>query len=169
MAYAALPLTHLPTSLLISVTALPMYVLYRGWRLGAVKPVVGFFVRCAPGGALGLGLAAIYLVPALTLQDWIPSDTFWTGSYLIEKWLLLTSGLQLGGMIGIITWSAAAYGIAAIGVVVVTSRRSDPQGGRSEAVFWAFVCIVCILLIAGVVPWFWRYRLSPGCSSLGGS
>ena len=32
-------------------------------------------------GAFGLGLASIYLLPALTLQDWIPSDMFWGGYY----------------------------------------------------------------------------------------
>ena len=31
LAYAALPMSHLPTALLISLTALPLYVLYLGW------------------------------------------------------------------------------------------------------------------------------------------
>src|SRR5258708_22156635 len=35
LSYAALPMAHLPTALLISVTVLPMHVLYRGWRLAA--------------------------------------------------------------------------------------------------------------------------------------
>src|SRR5206468_580996 len=66
-AYAGLPMAHLPTSLLISVTVLPLYVLYRGWRLDEPRPALMFFGRCALGGALGLGLAAIYLLPALSL------------------------------------------------------------------------------------------------------
>ena len=156
--YAALPMAHLPTSLLISLTALPMYVLYRGWRLGAAKPAVGFFVRCILGGALGLGLAAIYLAPALTLQDWIPADTFWAGGYRVETWFLLTPARWLPpiDMMLIIAWMAAAYGLAAIGVLVVLAQGGIQPGWRSEAAFWALVCIVCLLLIAGAVPWFWH-------------
>src|SRR5260370_32727445 len=57
VAYAALAMTHLPTALLISVTALPAYVLHLGLRLGAAKPALGFFVRCPLPGARRLWLA----------------------------------------------------------------------------------------------------------------
>src|ERR1700687_1596024 len=56
----------------------------------------------------------------------------------------------------IIAWFAAAYGIAAIGVAAVLAQRNAPQRWCSEASFWTFVCIVCLLLIAGLLPWFWR-------------
>ena len=157
-AYAALPMAHLPTALLISVTALPMYVLYRGWRLGAAKLAAVFFARCALSGALGLGLAAIYLVPALGLQDWIPADMFWVDFYRVESWFFLTPGRWPPpiDMMLIIVSFAAAYGIAAIGVLVVLAQSGRARWWRSEAAFWAFVCIVCLLLIAGVLPWFWQ-------------
>jgi hypothetical protein len=156
--YAALPMAHLPTALLISVTALPMYVLYRGWRIGAAKPAAGFFVRCALGGALGLGLAAIYLVPALALQEWIQAETFWVPFYRVESWFLLTPDRwpRPIDMMQIIASFAAACGIAAIGVVAVMARSGTQRWWRSETTFWAAVCIVCLLLIAGVLPWFWQ-------------
>ena len=158
LAYAALPMAHLPTALLISVTALPLYVLYRGWRLGAAGPALGFFLRCALGGALGLGLAAVYLVPALALQYWIPSDTFWVAYYHVENWFLLTPDRwpQPHDMMRIISWFAAAYGVAAVGVVAVLARDGVRLAWRSEAVFWALACLLCLLLIAGALPWFWR-------------
>jgi hypothetical protein len=157
-AYAALPMAHLPTALLISVTALPMYVLYRGWRLGAAKPAVGFFVRCALSGALGLGLAAVYLIPALSLQKWIPAETFWASYYHVDRWFLFTPQRWPPpiDMMQIIVSFAAAYGIAAIGVVAVLAQSGIERWWRSEAIFWASVCIVCLLLIAGVLPWFWQ-------------
>src|SRR5260370_1027169 len=89
VAYAALPLAHLPTAVLISLTAVPLYVLYRGWRLGGPRAALAFFGRCALGGALGLGLAAIYLLPALSLQHWISSDSFWTKDYQVDRWFLM--------------------------------------------------------------------------------
>jgi hypothetical protein len=59
-------------------------------------------------------------------------------------------------MMRIIAWCAAGYGIAAIGVLVVVSRGGVLQGWRSEAAFWAFVCLMCLLFIAGILPWFWK-------------
>ena len=150
--YAALPMAHLPTSLLISLTVLPLYVLYRGWRLGERSAALAFFARCMLGAALGLGLAAIYLVPALSLQDWIPSDTFWSSDYHVDNWFLLTpqrwpkGGVEMAWIIASI---AAGYALAAVGVLLMAQRRS-------EAAFWAAVSLLCLLLIAGVVPWFWQ-------------
>jgi hypothetical protein len=152
VAYAALPLTHLPTSLLVSLTALPLYVLYRGWRLGERRAALAFFARCAVGGALGLGLAAVYLVPALSLQDWIPADRFWSNDYQVERWFLLTpdrwppAGAE---MAWIIVSFAGGYALAALGVLVLGRWRS-------EAAFWATTSLVCLFLVAGVVPWFWQ-------------
>lgn len=158
VSYAALPMAHLPTALLVSVTALPAYVLYRGWRLGAAGSAAAFFFRCALGGALGLGLAAIYLLPALTLQGWIAAEIFWTGGYRVENWFLLTPGRwpQPSDMMQIIASFAAAYGIAAIGVVAGLARRQGQQWWRSEAAFWAFACLACLALVAGIAPWFWQ-------------
>ena len=155
-AYAALPMVHLPTALLVSMTALPMYVLYCGWRLGAAKPAVGFFVRCALSGALGLGLAAIYLIPAVALQSWIPAETFWDPYYRVENWFLLAPERWPEPDMMPIIWFAGAYGIAAIGVVAARALDGTQQGWRSEAAFWALVCIACLLLMAGVLPWFWQ-------------
>jgi hypothetical protein len=158
LAYAALPMAHLPTALLISLTALPLYVLYRGWRLGTPRRALGFFVRCALGGALGLGVASIYLIPALSLQSWIPVDTFWISYYSVERWFLLTAERWPPplDMMWVVAWAAAAYAIAAIGVLTVLVRGGVPQGWRSETAFWTCVGIVCLLLVAGIPPWFWQ-------------
>jgi hypothetical protein len=157
-AYAALLMMHLPTALLISLTALPMYVLYRGWRLGAALPAAGFFVRCALSGALGLGLSAVFLIPALTLQDWISSEKFWAPGYRVEDWFLLTPErwFRPADMMEIIASFAAAYAIAAMGVAAALAQARVRQGWRSEAALWAFVCLVGLVLIAGLLPWFWQ-------------
>src|SRR5471032_570623 len=77
LAYAALLLSHLPTALLISIAALPPYVAFRAWRLQG-NGVIGFLLRCLAGGVLGLGLAAIYVLPASSLQSAISADQLWT-------------------------------------------------------------------------------------------
>jgi hypothetical protein len=162
VAYAALPMTHLPTSLLISATALPMYVLWCAWRMDSRARALGFLARAGLGGALGLGLAAIYLIPALALQGWIPADTFWAASYRIELWYLLTPARWPAGVLDmmlVIGFVAAAYGLAAAGVLLAEcgaqARRKADGARRREAAFWAALAVVCLLLIAGAVPWFW--------------
>lgn len=156
LAYAALPMAHLPTSLLISVTALPMYVLWCAWRQPWRAQALRFLGRVACGGALGLGLASIYLIPALTLQGWIVADTLWSGSYRPRLWFLGTPARWPEGaldMMLIISCVSAAYGLAAL--AVLAAHRSAAGRQRAEPVFWALVTLVCLALVAGVVPWFW--------------
>jgi hypothetical protein len=57
LSYAALVLTHLPTALLISVLLIPPFALWMRGDLG----------KAAMGIGLGLALAGVYLIPALTL------------------------------------------------------------------------------------------------------
>ena len=104
---------------------------------------------------MGLGLAAIYLIPALALQGWIPADTFWISYYHVDRWFLLSPQRWPPplNMMWVIAWVAAAY---ALGVLTVLVRGGVPQGWRSETAFWACVGIVCLLLIAGIPPWFWQ-------------
>src|SRR5262249_9916250 len=160
LVYAALSMTHVPPALLVSLTALPMYVLYCGWRLGAMRPATGFFIRCALGGALGLGLAAVYLLPALSLQGWISAGELWIAEHFhIENWYLLPRALrgQLDHLTMITAWAGLAYSIAAMGVLTVSVRAGR---WRSEEAFWAFVCLLCLLFVAGVFPWFWQLPFS---------
>ena len=156
--YAALPMTHLPTSLLFSVTALPMFVLYRAWRLGTAQAAIGMLVRCGLASFLGLGIAAVYLVPALTLQGWIPVDTFWVDAYRTDIWFLFTPERwpEPTEMMRLIAWFAAAYALASLGVIALLARRRGVTADRQEAIFWAVVCLVCLVLMSGAVPWFWK-------------
>jgi hypothetical protein len=159
--YAALLMVHLPTSLLISLTAIPAYVAYRAWKFGAIKPAAIFVLHCALAGMLGLGLAAIYLVPALALQDWISAALLWSGGYRIENWSLLKAAnwsrlADLGDMMGLITWSAVAYGFAALGTLALLARRDKRASWRCETAFWALLTVATILIYSEAFPWFWE-------------
>ena len=158
LSYAALPMAHLPTALLVSVTMLPAYVLHRAWRLGDPGRVARFLLRCSVSGILGLGIAAAYLLPALTLQDWISPEVLWARDYIVDKWFLLTPDRwpRPIDMMLIIAACAVAYALAAMSVLVAATRVGEPVGARAEATFWAALCLFCLLLVAGVVPWFWQ-------------
>jgi hypothetical protein len=152
--YAALAMAHLPSLLLVSYTALPLYVLYTAWQIGDRRRALGFLARCVLGGGLGVGLAAIYLAPALTLQPWINTEElFWFGAGHFMLLPLLLSG-DLEAWMDVVSWATLAYTLAAIAVLTITGQR--PAGWRSEAAFWAVVSLLCAFFVSGVMPWFWE-------------
>jgi hypothetical protein len=143
LSYCGLLMSHLPTALLASTTVLPAYAAFRTRHVAKLLHV-------AAGGTLGAGLAAIYIVPAMTLQGWISADLFWTGFYRVDNWFLLTPGRWPESIImQIIASIAAAAFILGTGLCVLSR-------GRGEAIFWAVAGLVCIALLAGALPWFWQ-------------
>jgi hypothetical protein len=146
LSFAALLLSHLPTALLVSVAILAPYAVF-------VLRTPRDLVRAATGAALGIGLAAAYLVPALTLQSWISADQLWTSFYLARRWLLLPSGTWPDpDTMKIVAMLAAAYALAAAGVLVFFRRRPN-------AAMWAALALVGLALMSGIVPWVWDVPL----------
>lgn len=158
LSYAGLLLSHLPTAVLASATLLPAYVLFRAWRATGAAAAVELVARSALGAALGVGLAAIYLGPALDLQAWIASEKLWTPGYSVETWFLLTPERWLKpiAMMELIARIAAAAAIAAVGVLLLLRGRPSGAGPRADAAFWALLSLWCLVLMAGLLPWFWR-------------
>jgi uncharacterized membrane protein len=159
VAYAALSLSHLPTALLISATAVPAYALFRAWQIGDRTAAVGFMARCAVGGVLGLGLAAIYLVPALLLQDAISAEQLWMPGYQVDRWFLFFLPKDLvrpASVMLVIDSIAAAWCLGSVGALVAVLQRKAGTVRRRETAFWASLCLACLLLMSGLVPWFWN-------------
>ena len=143
LSYAGLIVSHLPVALLVSATVLPAYLLVR-----IRTPTM--LLRAAAGGLLGLGLAAIYLLPALTLQGWIAAEKFWSRSYSVDYWYLLAFDRWPDpDFMNIVTSFAAAWAVLAAGICLFFRKRGD-------AFFWAAVALVCVVLMTGLVPWFWQ-------------
>src|SRR5262249_25528154 len=51
------------------------------------------------------------------------------------------------------------YGLVAIGVAMAAARSGSPGGWRSAAAVWALVGLLGALVVAGLVPRFWRLPL----------
>jgi hypothetical protein len=116
-AYAALVMTHLPTALLVSALLMAPYIL---WKRGDL-------VRTGAGMALGLALAAIYLVPALTLplntaqmyrQNFRVADLYvwnwtWPIARVIAPQLLMMTFLAILAR-GRSVWSLWSYVLCAV-------------------------------------------------------
>jgi hypothetical protein len=157
VAFAALLLSHLPTALLASATMIPLYVLFRAWRLSDRRAALGLVVRCAFAGALAIGLAAPYLLPAAELQRWISAELFWTDYYRVENWLVVLPGRWVEtDFMRFVTALVAAYGLATVGFFMAIFLVRADNARRLELGFWAALCGLVLLLLAGFVPWFWQ-------------
>jgi hypothetical protein len=152
LAYAALLLSHLPTALLCSITVIPAYVLFT-----TRSPAL--LLRCAAGGALGIGLAAIYLLPAMTLQSWISAHELWTSFYRASNWFVMAPERWVDPdtmrVIGSIVLAAA---VLAAGLCFALLQLPDSEG-RRQLGFWVALSLACLILIAGLLPWFWDLPL----------
>ena len=124
LSYGGLLMSHLPTALLVSTTVLPAYAIFR-------TRDVAQLLRVAGSGVLGIGLAAIYLWPAATLQGWISADLLWTRFYRVDNWFLLAPGRWPEPILMQIVASITAAALILAAALCVFARR------RGEALFWA--------------------------------
>jgi hypothetical protein len=161
VSYAALLMAHLPTSLLATVTVVPSYLLFRAWRLGDRRSAIGLIGRATLAGMLGIGLAAIYLVPALSLQEWISSEVLW--SYRAENWLPLSPGRWIERSPHLVMHFVISLLVAALlvsfGLCALWPLMAADKSRRLEAAFWVAVTLTAVALAAGVVPRFWSLPL----------
>ena len=146
IAYAGLVTSHLPTALLISLTAIPAYVLFTAWHTRSSDPF--FLLRCGLGIVLGLGLAAPYLLPALTLQGAVLIDWMWRYGFRIDDSFLLMPDrwVQPDYMFVVIAACAAGWLLASLSVM---SRRGP-------GLLWAGMSVGALLLLSGLFPWVWH-------------
>lgn len=161
LSYAALLLAHLPTSLLATVTVLPAYGMFRAWRFGQPRLAVGLIGRTTLAGILGGGLAAIYLVPALSLQEWISSEVLW--SYRPENWLPLVPERWVEPSPRLVMHFVISLIISALlvslGLCALWPLMAADKSRRAEVAFWVAVTVTAVALIGGVVPGFWSLPL----------
>lgn len=141
--YALLIMSHLPLALLTSVL---LILPYGGWLIardrGALLPV-------GIGLALGIGLAAIYLLPALSLQYAINVRQLWDNEYVRpENW-------------GI--WRPAHWPIPDIAIVMLVLGGVMAIGSLAMLMFqrnfWTIWTVIVATLVMGVVPGFWDLPL----------
>lgn len=127
---AGLLLTHLPTAVLALVFLMA--------PLG-VRRVIQDRRALVPGvcaALLGAGLAAFFLLPALTLQGQIRANLLWTAHFTVSNWFIWNWDRD--------TWQGfSPFLIACAGVVLLAHR-----GGR----WWFWLTLVAALSAFGLLP-----------------
>ncbi|RJG54235.1 integral membrane-like protein [Sphingobium terrigena] len=136
LSFAGLLITHLPMALLTGLfLVLPLLV----WRLRTDRTVL---LPAALAGALAFGLAAFYLVPALTLQRYASTQWLWGPYHQPSSW----SALSPHSLI----YQFPAFLAVAPVAMLIASRAQQP---------WRLITWVTGLASLGLIPFLWDLPL----------
>jgi hypothetical protein len=159
LGYAALITTHLPTTLIFSLVP-PCYAL---WAC-APRQRIRALLLTAGGMSLGIGLACVYLVPALTTQESVSLGDLLPEFYH-QRWLQLTN-FNRRELDGRITLAVLTTAVVAACAALLACRHSDDYGDalgdeshrhcKRERMFWIVVSLGCLLLMTPVSNFVWR-------------
>jgi hypothetical protein len=137
IAYGAIIGTHLPLALLVSVFLIPPYALLHRERLTAFAAAV----------ATGIGLAAIYLVPAFAFTGYRDlAQLYRTPNLTTAYWSITQAHWSDPVYLGIF----AIIGAIILGAAIPAVRRRDG---------WAIYAIAIAVIVSGLVPFVWSLPL----------
>ncbi len=149
--WAALIFAHLPIAMLTGALLVPTLGAYALWRS---EQRLAFALTASAALAVGTALAAIYLIPALQLQDAISADYWWSARFQAADRLLTNPAawsLPLEPFFGAISFAEAAL---AAWIAWLAWRARDARLG-----FWAGVTILVFAAVTGLLPGFWSLPL----------
>lgn len=138
LAYAGLILTHLPLAMLAT--------LFLIGPLAVARIVIDrdriFVGALAMSGMLAGGLGAIYLLPALTMQDQLSTTWLWDDWHLPASWSLLRPD-------SLVFHDPALIGAAGALLIVALADRS----------VWRIIALVGAISALGLIPLMWGIPL----------
>lgn len=126
--FAALLLSHLPLAMLTGIFLVAPMIGRRLWLGDRI------LVPAAMAGALATGLAAFYLLPAMTLQDHVSIAMLWAPDYRATDWSVLNASFEL-------------FPSLALGLILLSWPAA--RG------FWGVMAILLALLSIRLIPFVW--------------
>ncbi len=147
--WALLMMTHLPTTLIFS--AVPFcYALWLAPENQKLK-MLGLTFGAA---ILGVGLSAIYLVPALTTQQFVLVDKMTTGYFSYANWLFFTKfSMWQEDKVTMLLLVADMLAIATCAFVIIRSSRDSQTKKLSR--FWFALAILSVLMMTQLSKPVW--------------
>jgi hypothetical protein len=149
VSYALLIMTHLPTTLIFSVV-LFCYAIC----LAPKKRKLKMLGAISGAAILGVGMAAIYLLPAMTTQQFVLLSRMSTGYFSYENWLFFANlSLWKEDKVTIALLVADMFLIATCAFLIIRSSR-DPQRKKMSG-FWYAVAIASVLMMTELSKPVW--------------
>ncbi|MCA1641840.1 MAG: hypothetical protein LC785_07815 [Acidobacteria bacterium] len=147
VSYALLVLTHLPTTLIFS--AVPVaYVLFTAERARRVRALVVTLGALA----LGAGVAAVYVVPALSMRDYVSMGEM--GSRLYHERFVPSVTANPLRHEGKILWCVLTT--AGLIICAHTASRGRSVGARVERGSWLAVAAASVFMLTAASAPVWR-------------
>lgn len=147
--YALLITSHLPTTLLFSVVP-PAYSLLVAPARGRLR---GFVLTCV-GMTLGIGLASVYLLPAVAMQGQVNAAR--EGFYHYGRWFLFNSLKLWGDETSKLTAMLATVLGFVVCCFVLLWRATAENDVRREAAFWGAVAAASVLMMTPLSSPVWQ-------------
>ncbi len=149
ISYALLTMTHLPTTLIFSV----VLFCYALW-LAPKKLKLKTLANISGGVILGVGIAAIYLFPAMMTQRFVFLDRMSTGYFSYQNWLLLAKlSLWREEKVTMALLVADIFLIATCAFLIIRSGRDLRR--KKMSYFWYAVAIAGVLMMTQLSKPVW--------------
>ena len=149
VSYALLIMTHLPTTLVFSVIPV-CYALLAADTRGKAR-AIGITLSSM---MLGIGLSAIYLLPAMLTQQYVFLDQMSTGYFSYENWFLFSKLLMWKeDKARIILLVLDMAGVACSAFVV--GRRALETGFRKANAFWFTIAAASVFMMTELSKPVW--------------
>jgi hypothetical protein len=150
ISYALLIMTHLPTTLMFS--AVPIcygcYMAAPGRRIRVTGIIIGAM-------SLGIGLSAIYLLPALAMQKYVFMEELKVGFQSYEHWFLPFERGWINATSN--TIAQIVPQVATLGLFAyLLARRNSDSTARKRAAFWMLVLLISVFMMASLSSFVWR-------------
>jgi hypothetical protein len=155
VSYALLIFGHLPVALLASVTIIPAFALYSGFEGG--QPNWHALIRMLAGGLIGIGLTAIFLLPAIGLLPFVSSDQLF-GPYFQPQnsFFFSGSGSVMSAMPKDVQVFVVLLALSYFGIAIAAMALSRQVAGIR---FWAGTGMACFVVVSGLIPQIWQIDL----------
>lgn len=156
LAYAGLSMTHLPTLALLT-PFLCLYILYRSCALRTnLRHRADYLAAAGIAGLAGLGLGAIYLVPALGMTDLLDQQWLWTGRFYYRTNFLcyFSCQTQLASINSLAVMTETAV---CAGLLLFAYRRSREK----EYLFWLFFTGALLFMTSPFSVFIWEHSYLP--------
>lgn len=149
VSYALLLMTHLPTAVIFFLVP-PAYVALTAEAGRRPRTLL----KAAGAASLGVGLAAVYLLPALTTQENVMIARMRTGHFHFSNHFLF-AGLKLwGGVTG--KMSAMVVAVAGVACCAFALARLGVRDRGREAAFWAAMVALSVFMTTPLSTLVWR-------------
>lgn len=149
VSYAALVMTHLPTTLLFS----PIAICYAAFRAHLLKDWK-FALQVSAGMALGVGIASIYLIPAMMMQQHCNMKQLlvfgYANSFFFANSSLWDDEFQHLMLASILT----TFIVGLCGTAAAIRSKSNER--TSEIYFWAAVMAFTVFMMFPVSNFVWK-------------